>query len=195
MASKPQLDRGAITDAWIRGSHDRETLRAALIEGGAAGVNSHDRPNVLWKIKRLVEGDPVSQFGLTGVSGLPFEDVLRLVADHPLQQPVGVELGVLDQPDPLALERIGPRHVLDGLRRHLDRGVEDLHWAHRGVLIALVTTSERRRVPHPGTYAENAPARPPVSPKPRQSSAVRWGSSCCRGAMSSCTAGTPSPTA
>lgn len=41
-----------------------------------AGVNSHDRPNVLWKIKRLVEGDPDLQFGLSGVSEVPFEEVL-----------------------------------------------------------------------------------------------------------------------
>jgi hypothetical protein len=44
-------------------------------------VNSHDRPNVLWKIKRLVDGDPDLQFGLTGVDGLPFERVLALVAE------------------------------------------------------------------------------------------------------------------
>jgi hypothetical protein len=67
-------------DAWIPRPYDRETLLSALVDGGAAGVNSHDRPNVLWKIKRLCDGDPDSQFGLSGVSGVPFLDVLGMVA-------------------------------------------------------------------------------------------------------------------
>jgi Phosphatase len=68
-------------EAWIPRPYDRQTLRSALLHGGAAGVNSHDRPNVLWKIKRLCDGDPDSQFGLTGVSGVPFLEVLRMVAE------------------------------------------------------------------------------------------------------------------
>jgi Phosphatase len=55
-------------------------MRAALLDAGVAGVNSHDRPNVFWKIKRLVEGDPDSLFGLTGLDGLRFEEVLALMA-------------------------------------------------------------------------------------------------------------------
>jgi hypothetical protein len=58
MASKPQLGAAAEPEHWIPGSFDREVLRSALLAGGAAGVNSHDRPNVLWKIKRLCDGDP-----------------------------------------------------------------------------------------------------------------------------------------
>ncbi len=81
MASKPQLGSMAEPEHWIPGEFDREVLRSALLAGGAAGVNSHDRPNVLWKIKRLCEGDPDSQFGLTGVSGQQLVEVLRLVAD------------------------------------------------------------------------------------------------------------------
>jgi Phosphatase len=81
MASKPQPGPRAEPEHWSPGEYDRETLRSALLAGGAAGVNSHDRPNVLWKIKRLCEGDPDSQFGLTGVSGRPFVEVLRLVAE------------------------------------------------------------------------------------------------------------------
>jgi len=78
LASKAQFAGEA--DPWVPGMFPRETLRSALLDSGAAGVNSHDRPNVLWKIKRLCEGDPGSQFGLSGVSGRPFEEVLRLVA-------------------------------------------------------------------------------------------------------------------
>ena len=66
---------------WNPASHDREALRKALVDGGVAGVNSHDRPNVVWKVRRLCEGDPVSQFGLSGVSGLPFGKVLSLISD------------------------------------------------------------------------------------------------------------------
>ena len=77
VARKPQRE----PEHWIPGEYDREALRDALLAGGAAGVNSHDRPNVLWKIKRLVDGEPDSQFGLSGVSGMPVVEVLGLVAD------------------------------------------------------------------------------------------------------------------
>ena len=77
VASKPHAE----PEHWIPGEYERETLRRALLESGAAGVNSHDRPNVVWKIKRLVQGDPDSLFGLSGVSELPYADVLRLVAE------------------------------------------------------------------------------------------------------------------
>ena len=56
-------------------------LRAALLESGAAGVNSHDRPNVLWKIRRLIDGDPDLQFGLTGAAGGSVAEVLALMAE------------------------------------------------------------------------------------------------------------------
>jgi hypothetical protein len=71
----------AEADRWTPGPFPRDVLRSSLMASGVAGVNSHDRPNVFWKIKRLVEGDPDSQFGLTGVDGLPFEQVLALVAE------------------------------------------------------------------------------------------------------------------
>jgi len=76
--SKPHS--GSEPDRWIPAPYPRERLIDALIDGGGAGVNSHDRPNVLWKIKRLVEGDPELQFGLSGVSELPYETVLGLAA-------------------------------------------------------------------------------------------------------------------
>jgi hypothetical protein len=82
VASKPQAAPAQRSARWVPGDHDRATLLDALIEGGVAGVNSHDRPNVLWKIKRLCEGDTDSQFGLSRVSGRPWEQVLRLVADR-----------------------------------------------------------------------------------------------------------------
>jgi hypothetical protein len=66
---------------WTPATYEPEVMRKALVDGGVAGVNSHDRTNVLWKIKRLCEGDPDAQFGLTGVSGMPIDKVLGLVAD------------------------------------------------------------------------------------------------------------------
>lgn len=92
---------------WAPAEHDREGMRQALQAGGVAGVNSHDRPNILWKIKRLCEGDPESQFGLTGVSGLPREKVLSLVAEAS-----GID------PDPSVFHgmvRVDPEKVLVGM--------------------------------------------------------------------------------
>jgi hypothetical protein len=128
MASKPQPDLPVESDAWARGTHDRETIRAALIDGGGAGVNVHDRPNVLWKIKRLVEGDPVSQFGLSGVSGLPFEEVLRLVAEAS-----GIS------PDPSVRHGVvivDAHRVIEGLEAIGDRLAEA---ADRGERVLLAT--------------------------------------------------------
>jgi hypothetical protein len=81
MASKPHTRPLDEPEHWIPGDYDRETLRTALVADGPAGVNSHDRPNVLWKIKRLCQGDPDSRFGMSGVSDLPSGEVLRLVAE------------------------------------------------------------------------------------------------------------------
>jgi hypothetical protein len=63
-----------------------------------AGVVTHPMDNVLWKIGLLCDGDPGSQFGLTGVDTLTEERVLQLVAD---------ESGI--DPDPA--RRFGPVRV------------------------------------------------------------------------------------
>lgn len=76
--SKPHS--GYPGDDWEPADHPREALVQALLEGGVAGVNSHDRPNVLWKIQRLCEGDPDLQFGLTGVDRLSHGEVLDMMA-------------------------------------------------------------------------------------------------------------------
>jgi hypothetical protein len=115
-------------DLWIPRPCDRETLRASLLDGGAAGVNSHDRPNVLWKIKRLVDGDPHAQFGMTGVAGVPFLEVLRLVADA----------GGID-PDPTirhGVVIVDPDRVLDAFE---DIGDRLRLAAERGERVLLAT--------------------------------------------------------
>ncbi|HEV8421584.1 MAG TPA: phosphatase [Actinomycetota bacterium] len=65
------------------GRFTREDLVEAMLEARCAGpACSHDRPNVLWKIKRLVEGEPVDQFGLTGLTSFTRDEVLAMVAEE-----------------------------------------------------------------------------------------------------------------
>jgi hypothetical protein len=86
----------------------RAQLAQALLDGRIAGpVVSHDRENVLWKIGRLVDGDPDLQFGLRGLTdGRPsVAQVLAMVGD---------EAGF--DPDPSIVEGpvpVDPQHVLD----------------------------------------------------------------------------------
>jgi hypothetical protein len=68
-------------DRWVPRPYPREELLDALIEGGMAGVVTHPMDNVLWKIGLLCDGDPGSQFGLSGVDTLSEGEVLRLVAE------------------------------------------------------------------------------------------------------------------
>jgi hypothetical protein len=81
VARKAHFTEAAEPEPWTPGTFPREVLRASLLRSGAAGVNSHDRPNVMWKIGRLVHGDPDLQFGLRGLSGLDHRQVLALVAE------------------------------------------------------------------------------------------------------------------
>jgi hypothetical protein len=56
-------------------------LADALVAGRVAGpAGSHDRANVLWKIERLVSGDPDAQLGMTGLGGFTEDEVLAMVA-------------------------------------------------------------------------------------------------------------------
>jgi Phosphatase len=121
---------GAATEPepWTPSEHDRERLRSALLDGGVAGVNSHDRPNVFWKLNRLVQADPDSQFGLRGVDALPFEDVLRLMG----------EAGGFD-PDPKVrhgLVIVAPDRVLEAAGMVGERLARA---AHRGERVLLAT--------------------------------------------------------
>ena len=71
----------------------------------------------------LVGGDArvvLAPHARLGGAVLGLEDVADL-----LQQPVGVELRVLDEADPLALERAGPRHVRERLRSDLGGRIQE----------------------------------------------------------------------
>jgi len=116
-ASEPNLLRLPKTDDhWVPRDHQREVLLDALIEGGMAGVVTHPMDNVLWKIGLLCDGDPGSQFGLSGVDGMAESDVLRLVADASGFEPdPGRRFGpVRVDPEPVleACEAVGDRLAL-----------------------------------------------------------------------------------
>jgi histidinol phosphate phosphatase hisN-like protein len=81
----PRVDETAPTERALwrpqPGRFSSEELAEAMVEAGYAGpAGSHDRANVQWKIRQLVEGDPVSQFGLSGLTTFTAEEVLAMVA-------------------------------------------------------------------------------------------------------------------
>ena len=128
MRSKAHPAVAAEPDRWIPGRYDRAILREALLDGGVAGVNSHDRPNVLWKIKRLCDGDPDLQFGLSGVSGMDPIEILRLVAEASgIDGDAGVRHGLVI---------VNPDHVLDAFESIGDRLADA---ARRGERVLLAT--------------------------------------------------------
>lgn len=105
------------TDLWSPGSFEREELRQALLGDGPAGLNVHDRSNVQWKIRRLCDADPDSQFGLTGVDCLTPDEVLATMAEaggFSLEAGSDEDLAVWVDPDRVidAFEAIGDRMAL-----------------------------------------------------------------------------------
>ena len=80
-AIEPQLPRAVdLDERWTPRPFPREELLRGFLEGGMAGVVSHPMDNVLWKIGLLCDGDPLSQFGVTGVDTMSRTEVLELVA-------------------------------------------------------------------------------------------------------------------
>ena len=126
-ASRP--DAADPSNPWIPGAYSDDVLRAAVLSGRIAGeITSHDRNNVLWKIKRLVDGDPTSSFGLSGLGGVTREEVLAMVAE---------EAGF--DPDPMLRDEpvpIDPDMVLASCRA---AGVRLADAARRGERVALAT--------------------------------------------------------
>jgi Phosphatase len=114
---------------WAKSSFTPEELVEGLLEARIAGpVTSHDRRNVLWKIDRLVDGDPDSQFGLTRLGPVSAAQVLALMSE---------EAGF--DPDP-RLEggpsAIDPRRVLSSLEAAGNRLADA---ARRGERVILAT--------------------------------------------------------
>ncbi len=113
------------------------------MHAGAAGLNSHSRSNIFGKIRALITGEPAGQFGLSGVSGMPFERVLSLMA----------EAGGFD-PDPLVEDGdvyVDPALVIrsfeaigDRMARAAERGEKVLlATGHPGGLLLLYQETAR----------------------------------------------------
>jgi hypothetical protein len=82
-AHRQQMHETSAHDLWRPqpGRFSREELAQAMVDARCAGpACSHDRPNVLWKIGKLVDGEPDSQFGLSGLNAFSGEEVLEMVA-------------------------------------------------------------------------------------------------------------------
>jgi hypothetical protein len=72
----------AIDDRWTPRAIDRGELILGLLEARIAGDEvSHPLDNVLGNIRKLVEGDPDKQFGMTGLRDRSAEQVLALVGE------------------------------------------------------------------------------------------------------------------
>jgi len=77
----PLEKRALSSEHWRRGDYSTDELARALLEGRVAGpVTSHDRRNVLARIDRLVTGEEEAQFGITGLAGPTWQEVLALMA-------------------------------------------------------------------------------------------------------------------
>ncbi len=68
---------------WRPGGFSGQELADALVRAAIAGpVGSHDRANVLWRISRLVDGDPEEQFGISGLRAFSAAEILALIAEE-----------------------------------------------------------------------------------------------------------------
>ena len=104
----PELD-----ERWVPARFEREELRDALLEGGAAGIATHPLDNVRRNISLLLDGDPDKLFGLATPEGFSEEDVLGLVE---------AEAGApIDRHKSTGEVWIDPDHVLDACEALGDR--------------------------------------------------------------------------
>jgi hypothetical protein len=68
---------------WRPGGFTDQELADALVRAAIAGpVASHDRANVLWRIGRLVDGDPEERFGMSGLGTYSVGEILALIAEE-----------------------------------------------------------------------------------------------------------------
>jgi histidinol phosphate phosphatase hisN-like protein len=121
-----------LRDLW-RPQPDRfsdDELARALLHGCAAGPDcSHDRANVLWKVERLLSGDPDGQFGLSGLTGLTVPEVLAMIGEE-----AGFDPGIFD--DGAGPVPIDPYRILEACRAV---GRRLAHTAARGERVVLAT--------------------------------------------------------
>src|SRR4051812_31247385 len=116
MAIGSRERRSGYDRRWTPAVFTEDELLDGLLRGGMAGVVSHPMDNVLWKVGLLCDGDPVSQFGLSGVDVLSEDHVLALIAEASGFEPDPyVRWGpVRVQPEPILAEcrRMGDRLAL-----------------------------------------------------------------------------------
>jgi len=116
MAIESQERRSGADRRWTPGRFTEDELVDGLLRGGMAGVVTHPMDNVLWKVGLLCDGDPGSQFGLSGVDVMTEEEVLRLIASASgLEFDPNARWGpVRVQPEPMLAEcrRMGDRLAL-----------------------------------------------------------------------------------
>jgi hypothetical protein len=78
-----ELPREEQRHRWRPARYTDQELADALVAARIAGpITSHDRANVRWKIRRLVSGDPDSQFGISGLTTASDDQVLALMAEE-----------------------------------------------------------------------------------------------------------------
>jgi histidinol phosphate phosphatase hisN-like protein len=112
------------------GTFSEDELAEALLASGAAGQDcSHDRTNVLWKVDRLVSGDPDAQFGLSGLTRFSVSEVLAMIGEEAAFDPA--IFGDGEGPVP-----IDPSRVLAACRAV---GGRLAHAAERGERVVLAT--------------------------------------------------------
>ena len=74
---------GGDSRLWRPGGFTDQELADGLVRAAIAGpVASHDRANVLWRIGRLVDGDPEEQFGMSGLRTYSVAEILALIAEE-----------------------------------------------------------------------------------------------------------------
>ena len=74
---------GRDSPSWQLGGFTDQELGDALVRAAIAGpVASHDRANVMWRIERLVDGDPEEQFGMSGLRTYTAAEILALIAEE-----------------------------------------------------------------------------------------------------------------
>ncbi len=75
--------KGGDPQLWRPGGFTDQELADALVRAAIAGpVASHDRANVLWRIGRLVDGDPEERFGMSGLGNYSAGEILAFIAEE-----------------------------------------------------------------------------------------------------------------
>ena len=131
-AHETRAHEATLRDLW-RPQPERfseEELSEAMLASGAAGPDcSHDRANVLWKVDRLISGDPDAQFGLSGLTRFSVSEVLAMIGEEAGFDPA--IFGDGDGPVP-----IDPSRVLAACRAV---GLRLAHAARQGERVVLAT--------------------------------------------------------